>query len=86
MVVRNELGLKSLIGYLTGVIVTALIMGLALDWLLTYFDIVIAVSHGHHDEMTSLFYSASAIILAVLIVWQYAKKLKQFQLKPLKSS
>ncbi|MEW6995769.1 SO_0444 family Cu/Zn efflux transporter [Colwelliaceae bacterium MEBiC 14330] len=86
MVVRSELGLKSLIGYLTGVIITALIMGLALDWLLAYFDITIAVSHGHHDEMTSLLYSASAIILAVLIVWQYLKKFKQFQLKPLKSS
>jgi len=81
MVVKNELGLKSLIGYLTGVIVTALVMGLLFDWLLNYFDIVIAVSQGEHGEMTSLFYAASAIILAALIVWQYAKKLKQFQLK-----
>ena len=86
MVVKNELGLKSLIGYLTGVIVTALVMGLSFDWILNYFDIVIAVSHGHHGEMTSLLYSASAIILASLIIWQYAKKLKQFQLKPSKTS
>ena len=86
MVVKNELGLKSLIGYLTGVIVTALVMGLSFDWILNYFDIVIAVSHGHHGEMTSLLYSASAIILASLIIWQYAKKLKQFQLKPAKTS
>mgnify|MGYP000202669286 CR=1 FL=1 len=86
MVVKNELGLKSLIGYLTGVIVTALVMGLSFDWILNYFDIVIAVSHGHHGEMTSLLYSASAIVLASLIIWQYAKKLKQFQLKLAKTS
>jgi uncharacterized membrane protein YraQ (UPF0718 family) len=86
MVVKNELGTKSLIGYLTGVVVTALIMGLSFDWILEYFDIVIAVSQGHHSEMTSLLYSISAILLAALIIGQYVKKFKLSQLNPAKSS
>lgn len=77
MVVKNELGLRSLAGYLTGVIVTALIMGLTFDWLLAYFDIVIQVSQGQHSEMTSLLYTVSAIVLAILIIWQYVQKLQQ---------
>ena len=76
MVVKNELGLRSLMGYLTGVIVTALAMGLTLDWMVEYFQLTIEVSQGGHDDLTSLLYSASAIILAGLIVWQYGKKLK----------
>jgi uncharacterized membrane protein YraQ (UPF0718 family) len=74
MVVKNELGLRSLMGYLTGVIVTALAMGLTLDWMVEYFQLTIEVSQGQHGDMTSLFYSASAIILAGLIAWQYGKK------------
>ncbi len=74
MVVKNELGIKSLLGYLTGVISTAILSGLALDWILETFKISIQVSHGQHDDMTSLFYSLSAIILAGLIITQYFKK------------
>jgi uncharacterized membrane protein YraQ (UPF0718 family) len=76
MVVKNELGIKSLVGYLTGVIVTALIMGFSLDWLIDYFQLTIEVSQGGHSDMTSLLYSASAVILMILIIWQYSKKLK----------
>lgn len=78
MVVKNELGKRSLAGYLTGVIVTALIMGLLFDWLLSYFDIKIAVEMGAHNDMASLLYSASAIILAGLIVFQYGKKVNGY--------
>ncbi|MFT4763860.1 MAG: uncharacterized membrane protein YraQ (UPF0718 family) [Oleispira sp.] len=76
MVVKNELGIRSLMAYLTGVIVTALAMGLTLDWIVEYFQLTIEVSQGEHGDMTSLLYSASAIILAGLIIWQYGKKLK----------
>ena len=76
MVVKNELGPRSLAAYLTGVILTALFMGLTLDWAVEYFQLTIEVSQGHHGDMTSLLYSASAIILAGLIAWQYGKKLK----------
>ena len=76
MVVKNELGIRSLMAYLTGVIITALAMGLTLDWIVEYFQLTIEVSQGEHGDMTSLLYSASAIILAGLIIWQYGKKLK----------
>lgn len=76
MVVKNELGMKSLIGYLTGVILTALIMGLGLDWIVQHYQLTIEVSQGGHGDMTSLLYSASAVILASLIIWQYSKKIK----------
>lgn len=76
MVVKNELGMRSLLAYLTAVILTALFMGLSLDWILEYFQLTIEVTQGEHGEMTSLLYSASAIILATLILWQYAKKWK----------
>jgi uncharacterized protein len=74
IVVKNELGVKSLLGYLTGVISTAIVSGLTLDWVLETFQITIQVSHGQHNEMTSLFYSVSAIVLAGLIIAQYFKK------------
>ncbi len=77
MVVKNELGMRSLMGYLTGVIVTALVMGLSLDWFIEYFQLTIEVSQGDHGDMTSLLYSSSAIILACLIFWQYGKKFQQ---------
>ena len=78
MVVKNELGPRSLFAYLTGVIVTALLMGLGFDWLLNVYDISIAVEMGDHGEMTSTLYSLSAIILAGLIAFQYSKKLKMY--------
>lgn len=76
MVVKNELGPRSLVAYLSGVVVTALVMGLGFDFFLEYFDITIAVSQGEHGEMGSLLYSASAVILAGLIAYQYGNQLK----------
>jgi uncharacterized membrane protein YraQ (UPF0718 family) len=78
MVVKNELGIRSLMAYLTGVIVTALVMGLTLDWMVEYFQLSIEVSQGEHGDVASLLYSASAIILAALIIWQYGKRFKFF--------
>lgn len=76
MVVKNELGSRSLFAYLTGVISSALLMGILLDWIVDYYQLTIEVSHGEHGDMTSIVYSASAIILAGLIIWQYIKKWK----------
>lgn len=78
MVVKNELGLRSLAAYLFGVILTALIMGLSLDALLVFFDLNIAVKIGEHHAMTSILYTVSAGILAALIAFQYAIKIKHF--------
>ncbi len=74
MVLKNELGLRSLAGYLCGVIFTALIMGVSFDALLNYFEVQIVVSQGQHDEVTSLLYLVAAVILAFLIAFQYARK------------
>jgi uncharacterized protein len=49
-------------------------MGLGFDVLLNYFDISIAVTQGEHNDMASLLYSVSAVILASLIAFQYFKK------------
>ena len=76
MVVKNELGVRSLVAYLTGVVVTALVMGLGFDFFLEYFDITIVVSQGEHSDMGSLLYSISAVVLASLIAYQYGNQLK----------
>lgn len=78
MVVKNELGPRSLAAYLVGVIVTALAMGLGFDWILKACDITISVSLGEHNHVTSILYSASAVILAALIAYQYSKKIKGY--------
>ena len=76
MVVKNELGARSLFAYLTGVIASALLMGTILDWAVEYYQLTIEVSQGEHGDMTSILYSASAVVLAGLIIWQYGKKIR----------
>lgn len=71
MVIYNELGKRSLVGYLVGVIVTAIVMGLGLDALINYYEINIAIQQGGHGEMTSIFYQLSAAVLAILMLRQY---------------
>lgn len=75
MVVKNELGLRSLSAYLLGVIGSALVMGLALDFIIAYFALTITVSEGVHSDMLSTSYTLSALILAALIARQYVAKL-----------
>ncbi len=82
MVVKNELGIRSLAAYLTGVVLTAVASGLIFDWILNFYGIQIQVEMGAHGEMTSLLYSISALILAALIVYQYGKKFNSRYLKP----
>jgi hypothetical protein len=50
---------------------TPVAAGLALDWIVESFQLTIAVSQSKHGDITSLVYSTSAIILTVLMVWQY---------------
>jgi uncharacterized protein len=75
MVVKNELGSRSLAAYLVGVISSAIIMGLALDFIISYFTLTVVVSEGIHSDMLSTTYTLSALILVVLIVRQYMTKL-----------
>lgn len=69
MVVRNELGMRSVLAYLVGVIGSAIAIGLLTDLTLNSLGITIAVTAGEHGEVLSALYSASAIILAALILW-----------------
>lgn len=81
MVVKNELGPRSLFAYLTGVIASALLMGTILDWAVDYYQLTIEVSQGEHGDMTSMLYSASAVVLAALIIFQYGKRFRSKHVK-----
>ena len=86
MVVKNELGPRSLIAYLGGVIITALVMGLSLDFILETFDITITVSQGEHSDMTNALYGVAAVILATLMAYQYGNKFKsKFESRKIKT-
>ncbi|NNJ73232.1 MAG: SO_0444 family Cu/Zn efflux transporter [Enterobacterales bacterium] len=76
MVIYNELGKRSLIAYLVGVVVTAIVMGLGLDALIDYYNINIMVQQGGHGEMTSLLYQLSAVVLVILMLRQYWYRFK----------
>jgi len=78
MVVKTELGMRSLAAYLTGVISSAIVMGLATDFIIEQFGLTINVTAGEHSEMITLLYSVSAMILVVLIAYQYIKKTSYF--------
>ena len=75
MVIKQELGRKELVIYLTSVIFSAIASGLLVDYLFDKFNWSLDLTAGGHDEMTSLLYSASAFILATLILYQYGKML-----------
>ncbi|TCS40214.1 SO_0444 family Cu/Zn efflux transporter [Reinekea marinisedimentorum] len=71
MVVKNELGVRSVFAYLVGVIGSAMVLGLTTDAALNALDITITVSSGEHGEVLSALYSVSALVLAGLIVWNF---------------
>ncbi|PIE42834.1 MAG: hypothetical protein CSA50_08235 [Gammaproteobacteria bacterium] len=79
-VVRQELGNRSLVAYLAGVIGSALLMGLALDALESYFNWQLIVRSGAHEHVGMIGFS-SGIALTLLIAYQYIKKLPA-RLKP----
>jgi uncharacterized membrane protein YraQ (UPF0718 family) len=71
MVVKKELGNRSLVAYLFGVAVTAIIMGLGLDWILLKMDYQMVITQGGHDHTSLLFYTTCAVLLACLMLRQY---------------
>jgi uncharacterized membrane protein YraQ (UPF0718 family) len=75
MVVKNELGLRSLTAYLVGVIISAIVMGLTLDFIVAYFGLTVVVSEAAHSDMLSTVYTLSAFVLAALIAKLYFAKL-----------
>ena len=76
MVIKNELGLRSMVGYLVGVIGTALISGLAFDAFLAWQGISIAVSLGDHSMAVSMVYVLSSFALAALMLRQFIKRIQ----------
>ncbi len=73
-VVKNELGMRSLIAYLVGVIGSALLMGTLLDYLVRNWQLTVHMSTGQHQHFGWLAY-LSGIVLAGMIALQYAKRL-----------
>ncbi len=78
MVIKNELGIRSLFAYLAGVILSALTFGWLTDVFIAWTGLSIVVSTGQHGEMLNFVYIVSALVLAALIAWQYVKKLNLF--------
>ena len=77
MVIKNELGKKAMMIYLTSVIVSALACGLIVDGVFEYFDWTLDINLGTHHEMVTLLYQLCAIILAGLIGWECLKKIRR---------
>ncbi|OBT16451.1 permease [Vibrio sp. UCD-FRSSP16_10] len=74
-VVGKELGMRSLFAYLVGVVGTAIVFGLATDYLVsTYGFSVQSLSAGEHEVLPHWLSISSAIVLALLMLRHYASK------------
>lgn len=73
MIIKNELGKRELVLYLIAIITSAIACGLVLDWLFVQFSWSLNLSHGNHSPMVGLLYQGSAVVLAVLIIFQIQK-------------
>lgn len=70
-VIREQLGMRSLIAYMVGVIVTAISAGLILNQLYSYYDWPLQLSMLEHGESYPLWRQLAAVLLSglVLRVW-----------------
>lgn len=84
-VLGKELGRRALGAYLVGVIVSAIVMGFVLDWMLGTLGITIAISEHLHQHEDSVFYLVSGIILSLLMVKYYATGALRYAQSHLKS-
>ena len=80
MVIKNELGKRELGLYLMAITSSALAAGVVLDFLFNQFEWQLQLSHGEHSPMVGFFYSACAVVLAGLIVYQLPKVVPNFSL------
>jgi len=75
-VVYKELGKRSLIGYLSGVLIGALFFGWLTDILVANFVINVAPQIGHeHQLLPEVITISTGVFLAILIVKEYVKKI-----------
>ncbi|GAM58880.1 transporter [Vibrio ishigakensis] len=71
-VVGKELGKRSLFAYLTGVVGTAIVFGLATDYLVSAYGLSVQpLSAGEHEVLPHWLSIGSAIVLAVLMLRHY---------------
>ncbi|CAM2983098.1 SO_0444 family Cu/Zn efflux transporter [Vibrio rarus] len=81
-VVGKELGKRSLFAYLTGVVGTAIVFGLATDYLVsTYGFVVQPLSAGEHEVLPHWLSITSAIVLALLMARYYWQKIHSLLLQ-----
>ncbi|GEA52071.1 hypothetical protein VIN01S_28750 [Vibrio inusitatus NBRC 102082] len=74
-VVGKELGKRSLIAYLTGVVGTAIVFGLLTDFLVTTYGFSVQpLSAGEHEILPHWLSISSAIVLALLMAKYYWNK------------
>ena len=70
-VIKEQLGMRSLIAYMTGVIVTAIACGLSLNQLYAFFGWELQISMMTHGESYPLWRQLAAVLLCALLarVW-----------------
>ena len=70
-VIKEQLGMRSLIAYMVGVIVTAIAAGLLLNQLYAYYDWPLQLTMMEHGESFPLWRQLAAVLLSVLVlrVW-----------------
>jgi hypothetical protein len=76
MVIKQELGNRELGLYLISLIGAALISGWVIDAIFTSYNISLSLSHQDHSDMSNVVHQISALLLAILMMWQLLKKVK----------
>ena len=74
-VIKEQLGLRSLVAYLVGVIVTAILAGLLLNQLHARFDWPLQLAAMAHGEEFSLWRELAAVALSLLVLRVWFSKL-----------
>lgn len=75
-VLGKELGKKCLAAYLAGVVLTAIGMGLLLDWLIAYYGWESSISPVGHEHQEQWYYQLSGITLMLLMLRHYLSHIK----------
>jgi len=84
-ILGKELGKRALSAYLAGVIISAIIMGYLLDWILVSFNVTLAISEHLHQHEDNLVYLVSGLVLCVLLLQYYFSTALKFTQSHLKS-
>lgn len=70
-VLGKELGKRAIIAYLVGVILTAVLMGLSLDYLLQQTGWQVNIAEQLHEHQDSLLYTICGVVLSILMARYY---------------